>query len=115
MPPKGYKKKQQQEEKEIKSTPVPESPQKTKTIEVVMPPQEVPKPEPAPIVHSIKDDRPYAKVVIVYRDYKGREKTTQYVVEGLTLQEEVHEKYSETGKKQTSIHMSLDCDVVEKN
>lgn len=116
MPAKGWKKnKQQQEESIVKAIVIPEVPIKvnsSKQIEIIT--TESPKPDP-PIVHPIKDDRAFAKVIVVYKNAKGAEKTTQYVVNNLTVREEVDEKYSETGRKQVHIHMSLDCDVMEKN
>jgi hypothetical protein len=62
----------------------------------------------------IKDDRGHVKLLLVYKDNRGREKTTTYIVSELTVREEVDEKFTDTGRKQTFIHLSLDCNVLEK-
>ncbi len=73
------------------------------------------KPE-APVVQSIKDDRDYIKVLITYRGAKGHEKTTSYVMSpvNLSIHEDIDEKFTEGGRKQTRIHLALDGDVLEK-
>jgi len=103
-PPKGWTKNKE---------PVTVAVLEPKQISIEMVPEKV---EPAPLVASapIKDDRFFPKVVLVWRDSKGREKTTTYVVANLVVHEEIDEKFTEGGKKQASIHITIDTDVLEK-
>ena len=89
--------------------PIPEPPKPTIQVEIV---EEKP-PDP-PALSVIKDDRGHVKLLLVYKDNRGREKVTTYVVSDLSIREEVDEKFAETGRKQTFIHLSLDCNVMEK-
>ena len=132
MPPKGYKlgyvKNKETGEYVHPSTlapPTPPSPPRVKapakTIQVeivsdapVIPPPTPPREDAGPVVHPVKDDREYAKVIIVWRDAKGKEKTTAYVMANLSVNENVDERFTEAARKQTRIHMSLEGDVLEK-
>jgi hypothetical protein len=60
-----------------------------------------------------KEETP-AKVIVVWRDDKGRERTTSYVIHKLTLREDTSEDFSSSGRKTTRIFMSLEGDVLEK-
>ena len=101
MPPKGWTKKG---EPTVVVVP-------PKTISVEMPPE--PKKEEI-VVAPIKDDRFFPKVVLVWRDSKGREKTTTYVVANLVVHEEIDEHFTDGGTKKASIHITIDTDVLEK-
>ena len=97
-------------------TPPPPRKEKKIAVEVVEQAPKAPSSEATgPIVHTVKDDREYVKVVIVWRDSKGREKTTSYVMSSLELREDVEEKFTEAARKQTRIRLNLEGDVLEKS
>jgi hypothetical protein len=121
MPPKGWSKKNIHEGHQppgpapVKPVPPPSStgitqPKKTVSVEIVTPPPL----EVGPLMKAIPDDREYNKIIIIYRDGKGKEKSTSYTVSNLVIEKAVTESYSEKSRRQLRIHMNLDCDVLEE-
>jgi hypothetical protein len=95
-----------------RTLPSPPEPKKEPkiSIEIVEPKKD----EPPPLT-ILKEEKPYAKVMIIWRDHRGREKATSYTMSSLSLHEDVDESYTETGKKQIHLSISVAGDVIEKN
>ena len=115
MPPRGYKKNKAPviitpENTTVVSARIPE-PVRAPAISIEVVEEKTTEP---PALSVIKDDRGCVKLLLVYKDNRGREKVTTYVVSELAIREEVDEKFTDTGRKQTFIHLSLDCNVLEK-
>jgi hypothetical protein len=112
MPPKGYKKGY------VKNPDTGEwvdprtlvKPEPKVTVIKAPPKKKLPLPEP---IKNVQDDSQHVKVIISWRDKKGKLRTTQYVMSTLELHESLTDSFS-GAKKQTRIHLSLDGDVLEK-
>lgn len=66
-----------------------------------------------PTTRSTKEDDDYAKIIISWKDQRGRLRTTQYVMAELTINESTNEEFN-GAKKQIRIHVSIDGSVLEK-
>lgn len=125
MPPRGYKKgyvkhpdtgeyvdprvlQQEREEKEKVLAPV-EPVRKAKSMSV----KKKVKDELGPETKSIQDTAQYATVIVSWKDQRGRDRSTQYIMADLNLSENVHETF-ENARKKTRIHLNLDGNVLEK-
>ena len=102
MPPKGYKKQKEED-------PIPQS---EKKIEVVKPTKT--KDDLGPVTKSVPDTSNYVRVIVSWKDAKGRPRTTQYVMADLSLNEGIYEEFKDAHKT-TRIHLSLDGSVLEKS
>lgn len=71
-----------------------------------------PKVQPDPL-RPVKDDDDYAKVIVAWKDAKGRQRTTQYTMSDLRLNEDINDEFTGS-KKKTFIRMTLEGNVVEK-
>lgn len=126
MPPKGYKKGyvKHPETGEYTDPRVlqNEREEKLKTLEPATPKVRVVKKEPVkkkakddlgPETKNVRDATDYATVIITWKDSRGRQRNTQYVMVELNINESVHEEFS-GAKKKTHLHLSLDGTVLEK-
>jgi hypothetical protein len=105
MPPKGYKKDPTTGRYVLAATP----PEPDSKIEVV---KQVKKPA-GPATKSVPDDRDHAKVIISWKDARGKLRTTQYVMADLTVNEDINEVFNGP-KKATYFRLSLEGTVLEK-
>ena len=71
-------------------------------------------PLPPPIT-TIKDPLLHSKIMLVFKDSRGREKTTVYTMSSLSLHEDIDEIFNESGKKTTRMSISISGDVLEKS
>ena len=126
MPPKGFRKGyvKHPETGEYVDPRVLEQEREEKKKEAVLPGKVHTKPVPAVKKKKVKDDlgattknvddtRKHATVIVTWRDDRGRERSTQYVMADLNLSENVNETF-ENAKKKTRIHLNLDGNVLEK-
>jgi hypothetical protein len=62
---------------------------------------------------NVEDPAEYAIIVVTWKDQRGRQRNTQYVMSDLTINENVHETFKGS-KKTTHINLNLDGTVLEK-
>lgn len=63
----------------------------------------------------ITEDQFKTKVLIVWRDSKGKQRTTQYIMsEDFEIRENLTEQYTASGYKKAYLHLNLDGTVLEK-
>lgn len=111
MPPKNWKKGYVKDPKDGKWKDPKDLEQKI-IVENKTKPKKKKKEKP-PTLKSVPDDSNYAKVLIVWRDARGRERTTQYVMANLGVREDVEEIFT-NAKKKTQIRLIVEGDVLEK-
>jgi hypothetical protein len=66
-----------------------------------------------PETQPTQDNKNYAIVVVTWKDERGRDRSTQYTMGNLTINENIHEEFH-NAKKKTFIHLSLEGNVIEK-
>jgi hypothetical protein len=116
MPPKGWTKKNKMENKS-KTTEKKSKITVVRETSVIQPPEvsKKVKDELGEQTRSISDDQFKSKVLVVWRDGKGRQRTTQYIMTNdFELRESLTEQFTANGSKKSFLHLNLDGTVLEK-
>ena len=116
MPPKGYKKGhvKHPETGEYIDPRVLHKEEEKKIVKIPSKPVvQATKDELGPSTKNVKEGSDHSKVLIVWRDARGKQRTTQYTMADLTVNESINEEFN-GAKKTTRIHISLDGVVLEK-
>lgn len=69
--------------------------------------------ELGPKTASVKDDSQSARVIVCWKDSKGRDRTTEYTMADLSVSESISEEFT-GAKKKTHIHVTLEGHVLGK-